>query len=331
MRYSSLQRPYTFHLAADWAAKPPWDDTPKPKHSFRADNPIVSWRDKSLERLFRRSGVPPSAGEDSFFCANGVSLGVADGVGGWAPQGIDSSMFSQALMYYAHGHFKNGWAGEPEIDPTLDHQAPVARLEGVEMTPSACLRLAYHDVLADESVEAVSSLFEASPACLLTLNSATGLLRSANLGDSGFCIIRASSVFYESSPQTHYFNCPKQLAKLRSARGRIFEDSIRDNPKVAHRWDTTLRDGDIVILYTDGLADNVFTDDIVQICSLVMSGPGSEAEQVQSIARSLVHHARRCMFSQEKVSPFQLEAKRHRKLYQGGVCNIPTPLHRTGY
>jgi len=86
---------------------------------------------------------------------SGVSLGVADGVGGWIDQGIDSGMFSQALMYYASNHFENGWAGEPEIDPTVETAPP----EGVEITPSMVLQLAYRDVLGDETVEAVQLVF----------------------------------------------------------------------------------------------------------------------------------------------------------------------------
>lgn len=94
-------------------------------------------------------------------------------------------MFSQALMYYAHRHFENGWAGEPESDPTTETAAP----EGVEMTPSRVLQLAYNDLLADESVKAgeichprssgSSSRQGSSTGCLLTLNASSGMLRTA--------------------------------------------------------------------------------------------------------------------------------------------------------
>lgn len=251
---------------------------------------------------------------------SGVSLGVADGVGGWIEKGIDSSMFSQALMYYAHAHLKNAWAGEPEIDPTVE--AVDAAPGGVEMAPSECLRLAYNDVLADQSVPEGSST-----GCLLTLNSATGILRSANLGDSGFCVIRSSSMFYHSFPQTHYFNCPFQLCKedLKGVRGRNVKktDSIRDPPTLAQERDISLRDGDIVIVYTDGLTDNVFPAEILAICSLSMGGQESETEQVQTIATHLVSYARKCMFS-DKVSPFQLDARRHKKYYMGGKVDDVT-------
>ncbi|KAJ7940643.1 phosphatase 2C-like domain-containing protein [Mycena leptocephala] len=334
-KYSLLQRPYIFHTAADWAGKPPLNKIPTPKAFFLPHHPIVSWRDKSLARLSSHD-TPRSTGEDFLLSSNmrhnsGVSLGVADGVGGWIDQGIDSGMFSQALMYYASNHFENGWAGEPEID-TIETGTP----EGVEMTPSKVLRLAYHDVLADETVEAGSCT-----ACLLTLNTVSGMLQSANLGDSGFCIIRSSSMFYNSPPQTHYFNCPwyhlvqvfarpfkvlhRQLAKLPRTRGRRFSNqtSINDSPSTAQEYSTRLIDGDIIIAYTDGLSDNIFPAEILKICKWVMNNPGSEATKVQAIAQSLVYNSRACMFH-DRVSPFELEARKHGRLYHGGKVDDVT-------
>jgi len=38
------------------------------------------------------------------------------------------------------------------------------------------------------------------------------MLHSANLGDSGFLVIRQGSVVHQSSEMQHYFNTPYQLA-----------------------------------------------------------------------------------------------------------------------
>ena len=38
------------------------------------------------------------------------------------------------------------------------------------------------------------------------------MLHSANLGDSGFLVIRKGEVVHKSSEQQHYFNTPYQLA-----------------------------------------------------------------------------------------------------------------------
>lgn len=65
--YSSLQRPYIFHTAANFAGKPPWKDTPTPKDAFLPNNPVALWRDKTIRR---HSSPPRSAGEDFFLCSN---------------------------------------------------------------------------------------------------------------------------------------------------------------------------------------------------------------------------------------------------------------------
>jgi protein phosphatase PTC7 len=88
-----------------------------------------------------------------FTVLEGVSFGVADGVGGWIESGVDPSLFSQALMYHAHRYSRNAWAGEPEIDPTLDYEER-EQIEGWEMTPYECLDLAYHGVLREKLVQA---------------------------------------------------------------------------------------------------------------------------------------------------------------------------------
>jgi protein phosphatase PTC7 len=156
----------------------------------------------------------------------GVSLGIADGVGGWIESGVDPSLFSQALMYHAHRYAKAGWAGEPEIDPTQDY-AEREQVEGWELTPTQCMEMAHGGVIRERGVLAGSST-----ACIVNLNASTGILRAAkcvlvpmftftfcldlslinyffSLGDGGFCIIRSSSVIHFQDPQTHYFNCPK--------------------------------------------------------------------------------------------------------------------------
>jgi protein phosphatase PTC7 len=79
----------------------------------------------------------------------GVSLAVADGVGGWVESGIDPALFSQSLMYHAHCAAQASWAGEPESDPTVD-----SMVDGVELTPVNCLNVAYRGVMKDQLVVA---------------------------------------------------------------------------------------------------------------------------------------------------------------------------------
>jgi len=61
---SSVLRPFTFHIGASWAGKPP-DPTNTPKVPFPSDSPIGAWRDHTLSRpkAVRSDG----AGEDFFY------------------------------------------------------------------------------------------------------------------------------------------------------------------------------------------------------------------------------------------------------------------------
>ncbi|KAF4615357.1 hypothetical protein D9613_003050 [Agrocybe pediades] len=207
---ASRTRPYTFHIGTSWAGKPEHPDDMK-KIPFPPDTTIGAWRDKMLQQS-RSDGVinTPDPGEDFFFVQemrnnSGVSFGVADGVGGWVESGVDPALFSQALMYHAHRYSRNAWAGEPEIDPLMDYEER-EQVEGWEMTPYECLDLAYGGVLREKYVQAGSST-----ACIISLNASSGVLRSANLGDSGYSILRGTTVIHQQRSQTHFFNCPKSV------------------------------------------------------------------------------------------------------------------------
>jgi protein phosphatase PTC7 len=56
-------------------------------------------------------------------------------------------------MYHAHRYSRIAWAGEPEIDTTMDYEER-EQIEGWEMTPYECLDLAYGGVLRERYVEA---------------------------------------------------------------------------------------------------------------------------------------------------------------------------------
>jgi protein phosphatase PTC7 len=101
-------------------------------------------------------------------------------------------------------------------------------------------------------------------------------------------------------------------------RERQLSDDL-DMPEDAALFETTLRDGDLVIAYTDGLSDNVFPSEMAQICALVGKTSTSEAEHVQSIANRLVEYAQGCMVKQGRVSPFEREFAYHAASMNGCI------------
>lgn len=51
-----------------------------------------------------------------------------------------------------------------------------------------------------------------STACVMVLNRETSTVYTANIGDSGFVIVRHGEVVHRSEEQQHYFNTPFQLS-----------------------------------------------------------------------------------------------------------------------
>ncbi|KAJ6515096.1 phosphatase 2C-like domain-containing protein [Mycena vitilis] len=311
-----VPHPYSFHVGVSFAPKPSTRFAgKKTKVPFPSDGQIGAWRDTMLSRP--KAVQTKDAGEDFFFHVNmknesGVCLGVADGITAWLESGVDPALFSQALMFHAHRYARSAWAADPEVDPTLDYDER-EQPDGWELTPYECMDLAYGGVLREKLVEAGSST-----ACIITLNSANGLLKAANLGDSGFSIIRSGSILYSQPVQTHFFNCPKQLTKLPPPSGKRLPRACVDSPREAETYQTQLCDGDIIVAYTDGLTDNVFPHEMAEICSPDPDADPSDDAQAQSMADRLVIYARECMDTKSRVSPFERQAARLGMFFPGG-------------
>ncbi|GAA5956516.1 hypothetical protein JCM21900_000598 [Sporobolomyces salmonicolor] len=342
------------------------------RQGLAADHPLAAWRDQQL------AACPWGAGHDWFFVeglpsrreggeirgraeeggaetvegTGGVVMGVADGVGGWEDSGVDPSHFAQALMWFARERVRTGRALNAAGGPSGQELKEL--LEG-----------AYEDVLAEEGIVAGSST-----ACLVALDAETGKLHAANLGDSSFLILRptrskplptppaspSSSASSSSSdattpppvlykllhaqpPQIHFFNAPRQLAKLPPSSSS--EGALVDSPRDADATPPEgiqLEEGDVVIVATDGFGDNVFAEgELEQLVALVRGkadesvapgGDHAQADQAHllaaSVAQTAVNFARLVSFKEDKVTPFEVEARRwgYRDLKGGKVDDV---------
>ncbi|KAM0755644.1 hypothetical protein T439DRAFT_295637 [Meredithblackwellia eburnea MCA 4105] len=264
---------------------------------FSEDSPIVKWRDEILQLN------PKGAGHDFLFTeevADGsVIAGIADGVGGWEDSGVDPSHFSQSLMFYSSEAIRTGGLRDPRD----------------------ILKQAFKGVLANKEVTAGSST-----ACILSLSSDDGLLRAANLGDSTFLIIRNNQVVHSQPSQLHFFNAPRQLAKVpqaKRARGQL-----DDRPEDAALFATDLEDGDIVLLATDGYSDNVWPGELSQIAKIVKEHQErdglTDLQTMDRLALACVNFARMCSFRTDKESPFEIEARKHNIEFMGGKIDDVT-------
>ncbi|XP_057950983.1 probable protein phosphatase 2C 55 [Malania oleifera] len=120
-------------------------------------------------------------GEDAhFICAEEQTIGVADGVGGWAKRGIDAGEYARQLM-------KNSAIAVIFNEPTGD------------VDPKRVLNQAYASTKAEGS----------STGCIIALKGKC--IHAANVGDSGFMVFRKGEMIFKSRAMQRGFNRPYQL------------------------------------------------------------------------------------------------------------------------
>jgi protein phosphatase PTC7 len=163
-------------------------------------------------------------------------------------------------------------------------------------------------------------------------------IKAANVGDSGFRIVRDGKVVFASPAQEHYFNCPYQLGFP-----PLSEDT--DTASDAEMFDVAVKPGDLVIAGSDGLFDNVFDDEIAEVATAaVMSVRGAGAlSAARAASEALAAVARRHAEDPLFESPFAVEAAAEKaggagKAKQSGPmgrvvtpgCQISYMDHHTG-
>ena len=206
------------------------------------------------------NGVPhPSksatGGEDAAFAwipqsATYAAFAIADGVGSWSfEKGIDPSKFSRAMVTAA--------LNAVMTDAAFHAPASAASICGPPLRgpllpdPQRALQFAWDDVLRQP--EALGS----STMCVAVLNLATRELVAANLGDSGFLIIRRHlptapfqplnyggyTVAYISPPQQVSFNLSYQLGHAPPSMPAKFQ-----TPADAEMLRVPIHEGDVIIM-----------------------------------------------------------------------------------
>ncbi|RLM80163.1 hypothetical protein C2845_PM12G21270 [Panicum miliaceum] len=171
----------------------------------------------------------PDHDEDAFFCHPGAgAAGVADGVGSYRRKGVDAGAFARTLIATAFAEAGRAFAGS-----------------GTPVCPYALLRGAYE-------AAARSLAPGASTAVIVSLDGAT--LKWACVGDSAFAVLHGGRIVRRSKPQQRHFNCPYQLSA--SGGDRVADADVGGMP---------MMDGDVVVIGTDGLFDNVFDVELEQL------------------------------------------------------------------
>jgi len=209
---------------------------------------------------------------------NADVIGVADGVGGWRAYGVDPGQFSVNLMKCCErlvlaGYFK-------------------------ENQPAKLLAQGFREMQENKQ-----QIIGSSTACLLMFSHTDLKLYTANIGDSGFLVVRHGAVVHRSQEQQHYFNTPFQLSLPPT---ELQSEVLSDRPESADRYEFSVEDGDVILLATDGIFDNV--PDNVLVEEMYKVQHCKDKNVLQQCANSIALIARKLSRDPKFFSPFCVNA-----------------------
>jgi len=282
-----------------------------------------------------------------------IYTGVADGVGSWREYNVDPREFSHRLMLECENILRESScvrSKKNKDDPAV-------------LTPAEVMQKAYDRVKGDDIVGS-------STACVAVFDGARHQLHFSNLGDCGIIVLRHidSSVAgalkretripralrtsdlrvnFVSQQQLRSFNHPYQMGwtgeGVDDQEDKLFETAAESCTSSIH-----VRRGDIIIMATDGLFDNVELDDVTKIAleweqknRFISGGDMAErekrwkngesltavsAETVGDLAKTLVERARVNSLDNTKDSPFAILAKENDVMWTGGMPDDCTVL-----
>ena len=249
---------------------------------------IVQINASELSLIAAGSNLPhpdkvAKGGEDAWFVRiekkGGGEMYLADGVGGFNERGVDPGLYARVLTYEA------AKAYAAQTKNPLGNAGPKKAIQ-----------------VAQEKTR----LPGASTMIIVALDG--NILKVANLGDSGFRVVRHGKVVLASPAQEHYFNCPFQLGYA-----PLSEDI--DSASEAQEFEFEIQPGDLVIVGSDGLFDNVFDEDIVAVANEAVAkvaGAGAFSAAMAA-SRALVTVARRNAEDPLCESPYAVELTKHNK------------------
>lgn len=239
-------------------------------------------------------------GEDAFFTCDESDgfVGVADGVGEWGELGCNPRQFAEELMAGARDEALR--LKRERINGTVKSTtaSPVGFNESrASVRAKKVLGSGFH----------VAKSFGSSTSIVAGLDSEGTTLGVANIGDSSCLVLRRESkrhrhfvAFRRTKEQQHFFNCPYQLSRipgeedlpglvsqgmhgLARALGSLNARLEGDTPEMADLYDIRVQEGDLAIVATDGVFDNLFDQEIASLVSLAISP--HEARILQSAIR----------------------------------------------
>jgi len=297
-------------------------------------------------------------------------MGVADGVGSWREYGVDPREFSHRLMLECQNVLEEaqaaatGQLGGATGDAGISNMvATEQQMPLVMMPPAQIMAQAYERIK-------LQNVIGSTTACVALFDGVRHQLHFSNLGDSGLIVLRHIDsdvagalkrdrhtprterksdlqVAFVSQQQLLSFNHPYQLGWTGDETSQSESKSFKE-PRDSCTSSVHVRRGDIVVMATDGLFDNVDLDEIRTMAleweqqhGFLRGGDVSSRdrrwamgnsltiqsqEHIADFAQSLVERARSNSLNSSMDSPFAILAKENDIMWSGGMPDDVTVL-----
>lgn len=240
--------------------------------------------------------------EDAFF-VDPHGLGVADGVGcmvQFASYGINAAAYAAELMEHAAAALGPGGCADIA---TTGSQSPEDR---------ACLALS--------AAETQAKAYGASTITVLVHDG--DRIGVSNLGDSGYMLLRKAAhgmtVVHRSEEQQHSWNCPYQLTRLPPVLLKRFPKLSLDTAADSDTYSASIREGDLILMFSDGLRDNLHEREVLHIVDRALSPAFADLLSLpdqctppEIIARALALAAQERSMDPTAKVPFVEYSRRH--------------------
>ncbi|EGR28308.1 hypothetical protein IMG5_178880 [Ichthyophthirius multifiliis] len=224
-----------------------------------------------------------TGGEDAYY-ANSKLLAVADGVGGWARQGIDSSLYSKGLCKHLsqlHNQNKNKYQNNPKQ-------------------------------LIIDTFPYVQQITGSSTLVVITINEEQNKIFSSYIGDSGYFLYRLdknknAQLIFEFQEQQKAFNLTllskNQIQLGIHEGGNLPEDSLE--------FEHDFQEDDILIIGSDGVFDNLNSEQIGKLVT-------KYSHSLKRLANVIAETSFELSLNEEYDSPFAQKARAQGIQFNGG-------------
>ncbi len=214
-----------------------------------------------------------STGDDALFVSDNL-MGIADGVTGWsAVENGNASLWARSFLQRSFQY----------ISDDLDK----SNLDYLAMS----IDLAYKDVRQFMDANDIQG-----SSTLLLASIAENRLHVASIGDSRIWIIRDGQIILANDEHLDVDGCPRQV-------GTNTNTNIQ--PSMLSEFKSfELKPNDLIVMSSDGLADNLWPDEIVKSALTGLEKFGN----LQGVADRLLYDAQDTAFDNYAVTPYSERA-----------------------